>query len=133
MIETDIRHFQLIYGAVSLAILAVLIIIQRVIIGVGLAPLKEVRRDITSLEQGEIGHLREEVPGEIRPLINEINHLLEMMTERLQRSRKALGNLAHALKTPLTLLTQLSDREEIRNNPEIRHHLIAYTVTPRNL
>ena len=132
-IETDIRHFQLIYGAVSLAILAVLIIIQRVIIGVGLAPLKEVRRDITSLEQGGTGHLREEVPGEIRPLIKEINHLLEMMTERMQRSRKALGNLAHALKTPLTLLTQLSDREEIRNYPEIRRHLIKYTGTLRNL
>lgn len=132
-IEVDIRYFQLIYGAVSLAILFVLIIIQRVIIGVGLAPLKEVRRDITSLEKGEIGHLREEVPGEIRPLIKEINHLLEMMTERLQRSRKALGNLAHALKTPLTLLTQLSDRDEIRNYPEIRHHLIEYTGTLGNL
>lgn len=132
-IETNIRHFQFIYGAVSLAILAVLIIIQRVIIDMGLAPLKEVRRDITSLEKGEINHLREDVPGEIRPLIKEINHLLEMMTEQLQRSRKALGNLAHALKTPLTLLTQLSDREEIRNYPEIRHHLIEYTGTLRNL
>jgi signal transduction histidine kinase len=132
-IETDIRHFQFIYGAVSLAILVVLIIIQRLIIGIGLAPLKEVRRDITSLEKGEIGHLREEVPGEIRPLIKEINHLLETMTERLQRSRKALGNLAHALKAPLTLLTQLSDREEIRNYPEIRHHLSEYTGTLRSL
>jgi len=132
-IETDIRHFQLIYGAVSLAILVVLIIIQRLIIGVGLAPLKKVRGDITSLEKGDIHHLREEVPGEIRPLIREINHLLETMTERMQRSRKALGNLAHALKTPLTLLTQLSDREEIRNCPEIRHHLIEHTGTLRNL
>ncbi len=132
-IEVDIRHFQLIYGAVSLAILVVLIIIQRVIIGVGLAPLKEVRRDITSLERGEISHLREKVPGEIRPLIKEINHLLETMTGRLQRSRKSLGNLAHALKTPLTLLTQLSGREEIRNYPEIRRHLIEYTGTLRNL
>lgn len=132
-IEVDIRHFQLIYGAVSLAILIVLIIIQRLIIGVGLAPLREVRRDITSLEKGEIHHLREEVPGEIRPLIKEINHLLETMTERLQRSRKSLGNLAHALKAPLTLLTQLSDREEIRNYPEIHRHLIEYTGTLRNL
>lgn len=132
-IETDIRHFQWIYGAVSLAILVILIIIQRVIIGVGLAPLKEVRHDIRSLEKGEIGHLREEVPGEIRPLIKEINHLLEMMTERLQRSRKALGNLAHALKAPLTLLTQLSDREEIRSYPEIRQRLIEYTGALRNL
>lgn len=132
-IEADIRHFQFIYGAISLAILAVLIIIQRVIVGVGLAPLKEVRRDIISLEKGEIGLLREEVPGEIRPLIKEINHLLETMTGRLQRSRKALGNLAHALKAPLTLLTQLSDREEIRDYPEIRRNLIEHTRTLRNL
>ena len=126
-IESDISRFQLRYGLVSLAILVILIIIQRIIVGAGLAPLDRVRRDIASLERGEIAQLREDVPGEIRPFIAEINRLLEVMSQRLQRSRNALGNLAHALKTPLTLLTQLPHREEMKKCREAREELIEQT------
>ncbi len=132
-IESDIRRFQLRYGLVSLAILVILIIIQRIIVGAGLAPLGRVRRDIASLERGEITQLREDVPGEIRPFIAEINRLLEEMSQRLQRSRNALGNLAHALKTPLTLLKQLPDRNEMQRCPEVRKELIEQTVNLGNL
>lgn len=43
-----------------------------------------------------------------------------MLGERLRRSRESLGNLSHALKTPLTLLTQMSDHESIRADPALR-------------
>ncbi|MCC6543573.1 MAG: GHKL domain-containing protein [Nitrospirae bacterium] len=126
-IESDIRRFQTGYGVVSIAILIIMILIQRLIVGAGLAPLERVRRDITSLEKGEITRLREDVPREMRPLIIEINRLLEIMGQRLQRSRNALGNLAHALKTPLTLLMQLSNRNDMKRCEEVRQQLVEQT------
>ncbi len=46
------------------------------------------------------------MPQEVQPLLDALNHLLSLVNERMLRSREALGNLAHALKTPLNLLQQ---------------------------
>ncbi len=131
--ESNMSRFQVRYGIVSLTILLILIMIQRLIVRAGLAPLEKVRRDITALERGEIRQLREDVPGEIRPLIREINRLLDVMGRRLQRSRNSLGNLAHALKTPLTLLMQLPYLREMERCQETRRQLIDQTARLKSL
>lgn len=132
-VEADFRRFQFLYGLLSLAVLGILIFAQRRMIVAGLAPLEKVRREVLSLERGEIDRLREDVPDEVQPLIREINRLLEAMRQRLQRSRSALGNMAHALKGPLTLLMQLADREEAKGVPALRKELIEQTETIRHL
>lgn len=132
-VAADLRRFQLLYGVLSLGVLGLLILIQRRLVAAGLAPLETVRREILSLERGEIDQLREEVPTELQPFIREINRLLEATRQRLQRSRNALGNLAHALKGPLTLLTRLADRSAVRTDPAVREELIAQTETLRRL
>ncbi len=125
--EAEIRRFQLRYAALSLAILTILVFVQRKIVHSGLAPLERGRRDMALLERGEIAQLSEAVPDEVKPFVKEINRLIEGMSLRLTRSRKAMGNLAHALKGPLTLLTQTAERPEIKNHPEIHQQLIAQT------
>lgn len=98
------------FALISLLLLAVLIILQRWIVRSSLYPLERVRADCRRLELGEIDQLDREVPPELLPMVDEINHLQTVMQRRLDRSRKALGNLAHALKTPLTLIDQIVQR-----------------------
>jgi len=97
-LESEIQTFQIRYALLSLAILVLLVFLQRKIVRGGLAPLEKSRRDMASLEKGEIGQLSEGVPSEIQPFVKEINRLILGMQARLKRSRNATGNLAHALK-----------------------------------
>jgi signal transduction histidine kinase len=122
-VRADVRSFQIAYGGVCLLALAVLIALQRRIVTLTFRPLKDVRSDVAALERGEIDRLRETVPDEVRPLVQEINVLLAAMGRRVERSRMALGNLAHALKTPLTLLSQAAGRRELSDCPELQETL----------
>ena len=98
------------FAVVSVFLLVALIVLQRWIVRSSLRPLDRVRGDCRRLERGEIEQLDRDVPPELLPMVDEINHLQTAMQQRLTRSRKALGNLAHALKTPLTLIDQVTQR-----------------------
>ncbi len=119
-IDTGLRHFQWRYAGVSLAVLLVLLFVQYRVVRIGLQPLERVRSDLESLERGELSMLDAAAPEELQPLVLQINQLLDTLSQRLTRSRYALGNLAHAMKTPLTLLNQLADDERLRACPELR-------------
>jgi len=92
--------------------LALLLLLQGLVVKRSFRRLDRVRQDIRHLEQGRMGKLSEDVPSEILPLVQEFNHLLQLLAQRLDRSRNSLGNLAHALKGPLNLLMQYFDRAE---------------------
>lgn len=111
-IRAEVRRLQWRYGLFGLVALVLLLLLQSHILRRGLAPLRATRRELAELESGERRQLREQVPPEVLPLVRQVNRLLASLQQRLQRSRNAMGNLAHALKTPLTLLSQIADREE---------------------
>ncbi len=123
-ILNDIQTFRLQHTIISIVILSILVLIQGYIIKNNLKPLESVRRELESLEKGVINELNENVPVEISPLVKELNHQLATIRKRLERSRNATGNLAHALKTPLTLIIQVADSDELRQYPDIRNRLL---------
>ena len=72
---------------------------------VGLRPLERVREALAEIRSGRATKLEGEFPLEIEPLAEELNGLLEGNREVIERARTHVGNLAHALKTPLSVLT----------------------------
>lgn len=109
-LETGLQRLLLNFGLIAAVLFGALLGLQRLIVRRGLAPLEQVRRELPRLARGEIPHLSIAAPDEVRPLVAELNRLLDLLNQRQRRSRHALGNLAHALKTPLTALTQLAEQ-----------------------
>lgn len=93
-----------------------LIVTQTAIIRWGLVPLKRLASDITQLENGAITKLDANYPDEILPVTENINALIESESSQRKRYKNTLGDLAHSLKTPLSvvrsILEKFSDSEK---------------------
>ena len=89
--------------------LIIAVLVQRFIISRELAPLSRAKDELNRLGRGEIEQLDLTLPMEVQPLIEEVNRLLLLVNRRLAQSRTAIGNLAHALKTPLAVLFRLAE------------------------
>lgn len=104
-------------------ILAVLL--QLYVVNRELAPLTRAEEELQRLGRGEIKQFEMTLPSEVQPLIDEVNRLLQLVNRRLTQSRTAIGNLAHALKTPLAVLFRLADDPAL--SPEVRRALKEQT------
>ena len=134
MIDTQIRDLRstLFWSFLALGIgLLVLATLQTFY---GLWPLRRVRREVALIRSGTQTRVTQAFPAEIRPLTEEINQLLAHSEEQAEEARRHAGNLAHALKTPLTVITNaatanspdLSDtvcREATVMRRQVDHHL----------
>ncbi|HWJ59360.1 MAG TPA: ATP-binding protein [Sphingomicrobium sp.] len=100
----------------------------------GLWPLRRVRAEVAAIRSGRKTRISQEFPTEVRPLTEEINELLAHNEAQAEEARRHAGNLAHALKTPLTVITNaatarapdLSDtvcREATVMRRQVDHHL----------
>ena len=87
-------------GLVAAALVQVLI---------GLAPFGKLREALARVRRGETQTLAGEYPTEVRPLIEDFNAVLTQNAEVLARARTQAGNLAHALKTPLSVLANAAE------------------------
>uniref|UniRef100_UPI0025E033DF sensor histidine kinase n=1 Tax=uncultured Brevundimonas sp. TaxID=213418 RepID=UPI0025E033DF len=71
---------------------------------VGLRPLYELRNEIAAVRKGKAARVERAYPIEIQPLAEQVNRLLDHNQEVVDRQRTHVGNLAHALKTPLSVM-----------------------------
>jgi signal transduction histidine kinase len=126
-LRQQLTFYSLLLVGFALLALVLLLLLQRFIIKSSFRPVKQVHQEILQLAEGKQGFLSENVPDEIQPLVKAVNHLLSVMTSRLDRSRNALGNLAHTLKTPLNLLSQMASLPEIQKQAELSDELQEHT------
>ena len=77
-------------------------------VAVGLRPLLALQQGLNSLREGRTPRLTGHFPREVQPLVENFNSVLDRHDEVVGRARTQAGNLAHALKTPLTVLDQAS-------------------------
>ncbi len=112
-LHQSLEKLTLVLAISSFVALIVLLVVQRWVVLRTLRPLHKVTRELESLSSGELTELSASVPDEIKPLVDEVNRLLQLIAQRLQRSRNAMGNLAHSLKHPLNLLLQLAQHPEL--------------------
>ncbi len=85
-----------------------LLVVQLLAIRWGLGPLSEIAGRIRRIEQGEAEALPDSVAVELRPLTRAVNALIRQERGRQERVRHSLADLAHSLKTPLSVLRGLS-------------------------
>ena len=100
----------------------------------GLWPLRKIRSAIAAMRTGQQRRVSEPMPNEVTPMVDELNELLDHNEKQAEEARRHAGNLAHALKTPLTVIMNsatakaddLSDtviREAAVMRRQVDHHL----------
>ena len=123
-VRDSFRRMQQVGLGLGLAGLLLILLLQRITVRRALRPLDRAREQIAQLQRGQRSQLDEQVPRELEPLVAQINHLLAHTEDSLKRSRNALGNLGHALKTPLAVLQSLASNEKLDPYPELRKLLL---------
>jgi signal transduction histidine kinase len=109
-VEASSKRFAL-ETAVSLIVLGVGLIITVLIqVRVGLSPLFALQREVAAVRTGKADRLDGDYPAEIEPLAAELNALVVHDQEVVERQRTHVGNLAHALKTPLSVMLAEAER-----------------------
>ena len=91
--------------AVTFGVLAIVLLLTTMFqVRFGLAPLKRISESLAAIRSGGAERLEGRFPEEIAPLARETNALIEANREIVERARTHVGNLAHALKTPLSVM-----------------------------
>jgi signal transduction histidine kinase len=127
------RHFQFVFSLLSATGFAVLLLFQAGLVRQALKPLNKARQQLEQLGQGQIEQVDENAPDEIRPLLVELNRLMQSMVSKTRRSRQALGNLAHRLKTQLTLINQTVESAALSDDDRLRATIYQQTNDIRQI
>lgn len=93
----------------------------------GLWPLRAVRMAIAQMRSGKESRVTDALPDEVMPMVNELNALLDHNEKQAEESRRHAGNLAHALKTPLTVIMNSAAAKA----PDISETVIREATTMR--
>jgi len=100
----ETRSFDYYLGGTFTALGIVLLLTTVFQVRFGLAPLKRISESIADIRSGRAERLEGEFPVEIAPLARETNALIDANREIVERARTHVGNLAHAIKTPLSVI-----------------------------
>lgn len=103
-LEREVSRFNqlLVWSLLGLGLGLIVAIV--VLIRIGIAPLRRVSEALADIRSGKADRLEGSFPSEIQPLADELNALVAHNATLLERARRHVGNIAHALKTPISVL-----------------------------
>lgn len=133
-VNNDVRNFAIRTAALLVIAGALLIAAVVLQVRVGLKPLFALRREVMEVRKGRAERVAGRYPAELEPLAQELNALVAHNQEVVDRQRTHVGNLAHALKTPLSVmlteasrapgpLAELVTRQAETMRTQVDHHL----------
>ncbi len=133
-VNRDVQGFVAATAAAFIILGAGLILAVVVQVRVGLRPLFELRREVAAVRRGQAERLAATYPSELTPLADELNALVDHNREVVERQRTHVGNLAHALKTPISVmiaeagqrpgpLAEVVARQAEAMRQQVDHHL----------
>ncbi len=103
-LDDEVHAFDWAIATTFMGLAVVLLLTTLFQVRFGLAPLSRISRGLVAIRSGKAEKLEGRFPVEIEPLARETNALLESNREIVERARTHVGNLAHALKTPLSVM-----------------------------
>ena len=132
--DRDVRNFAITSGLMFLAFAALIAAGVFFQVRIGLAPVLRMRDRVAEVREGHAERVDGRFPAELQPLADELNAMLDHSRELVERSRTHVGNLAHALKTPIAVLTNeartsegpladLVGRQTSVMTEQVEHHL----------
>ncbi len=133
-IDRDVRNFMVTTAAAFALLSAGLIGAVVIQVRVGLRPLFRLQREVGDVRRGKSEKLSADYPTELEPLADELNALVRHNQETVERQRTHVGNLAHALKTPISVmlteaeqqpgpLAEVVTRQTEAMRQQVDHHL----------
>jgi signal transduction histidine kinase len=128
-IDDETRSFDRAIGMTFAALTAALLLTTALQVRFGLAPLKRISASLAAIRSGRAERLEGEFPVEIDPLARETNALIDANREIVERARTHVGNLAHALKTPLSVIV---NEASARGNDPLAHKVLEQTDIMRD-
>jgi signal transduction histidine kinase len=128
-IDDETRSFDRAIGFTFAALTAALLLTTALQVRFGLSPLTRISQSLAAIRSGRAERLEGAFPVEIAPLARETNALIDANREIVERARTHVGNLAHALKTPLSVLV---NEAAARGNDPLAHKVLEQTDIMRD-
>jgi signal transduction histidine kinase len=126
-----IGHFTGMLAASLLVLLGLLSLAAFAQVRVGLSPLHTLQTALSDVRQGHTPRLLGQFPQEVQPLVDDFNRVLDHNTEVSERARTQASNLAHALKTPLSVIAHAAQRDPHQQAGELPSLVQEQVATAR--
>jgi signal transduction histidine kinase len=128
-IDDETHSFDRVIGVTFAALIIALLVTTALQVRFGLAPLTRISQSLAAIRSGRAERLEGDFPVEIASLARETNALIDANREIVERARTHVGNLAHALKTPLSVIV---NEAAARGNDPLAHKVLEQTDIMRD-
>ena len=132
VIRSQETSFEFALAGALLALAVALLGSTALAVRFGLRPLRILQEGVAAIRRGEAERIVGEFPQDVAPLAAELNQLLDANREIVERARTQVGNLAHALKTPLSVLINEADlskstlADKVREQTGVMRRQVAF-------